>query len=1081
MDTAKAEAKRTGKEVEIPSLHTENMTTVATPGGKTVKTYVSLAPVRAKRQGQWQAIDPTLIVADGVVKPNVTALDITLSNGGDGPLLTAKGDSLGDKDDPGEIVVATPGKLPVPELSGNTATYRSAYGRNIDLVVTITSDSYQHQIVIREKPSKPLKLTVPIDPPNGMSLGKSSSGKPAALADGKEVADLSALPVLDAKEIVAPGTGKAGTATTTLTGSGDDAALVVTPDAAFLADPATTYPVTVAAANPTPWHGAGAPADTFIANGGSYVNGSYMANSNALFAGRRDGYNYRSYLKFNLTGAPFIGREILDANIILWNYISSACGNVGDISMHRISGDWTPTSLTWSNQPLAVADGYVVNPYGKDQNCSDWMAEGELWYSIEQITQAWSNGSPNHGVMIRAIAESGSNNWRQYLSGNYPETAPDGSHHPYFFVEYDAPAPIKTEWVQFEMDDVAGVFPTYNEAKANTVQPWDTTANWAVTNAEADAIEKLGIGVANEVTSSKLQPLGGDAETDPSELDPDEIPAGTPIDQTPPTITETRPDDSSVPVNTAITVTFSEPVWGANIALKDSAGTAVQGTTALDAAKKVLTFTPSQALRHATTYSVEVNGATDADGQEVTPRLWQFTTEVDVTPPTVTSTEPAADAVNVPLQTAVKVTFSEPVTDTVIGVKDGSGADVPGSVSTDGDKVWTFTPAAPLAWNGTYAVQVSGAKDASGNTMAPHSWSFATVTDTAAPTVAHVSPAGGATGVSVKTKVVVRFSEAVSDAQITAADAAGAPVLGDIAVDAANTTWTLTFGGPLNPETVHTVSVSGGSDPAGNVMEPYSWSFTTAQPDTVAPTVTASSPEPNAVDVALGGPIKATLSEPVSEGQIVVKDPAGGIVAGTLAADSTTVLSFTPTQPLAERTKYTVEVTGAKDDAGNVMALHTWSFTTKELPPPPNSPTVASEYVRPTNTAGAVTTLTPEFRAVVTDPDGRSMTLTVEIEHDPTIPSQGTGAIWTGTTTTPTTSGNFTGIFVPSGKLSDGWKVRWRARATASGVNGAWTTWHSLTVDISKPTVASEYVRPTNTAGAVTTLTPEFRAVVTDP
>ncbi|WP_030918581.1 hypothetical protein [Streptosporangium amethystogenes] len=175
--------------------------------------------------------------------------------------------------------------------------------------MTVTPNGYQHQIVIRERPGKRLKLPVLIDPPSGMSLGKSSNGKPAALAAGKEVADLSALPLLDAKEIVAFGTGKAGTATTALTGSGDDAALVVTPDAAFLADPATTYPVTVATANPTPWHRAGAPADTFIANSGSYVNGSYSANSNALFAGRRDGYNYRSYLKFNLTGAPFIGRR----------------------------------------------------------------------------------------------------------------------------------------------------------------------------------------------------------------------------------------------------------------------------------------------------------------------------------------------------------------------------------------------------------------------------------------------------------------------------------------------------------------------------------------------------------------------------------------------------------------------------------------------------------------------------------------------------------------------------------------------------------------------------------------------------
>lgn len=102
------------------------------------------------------------------------------------PLLTAKGGSLGiKKGQPCDISLAAPGKLPVPELSGHTATYRSAYGRNIDLVVTVTPTGYQHQIVIRERPGKSLKLPVPIDPPSGMSLGKSSSGKLAVLADGK--------------------------------------------------------------------------------------------------------------------------------------------------------------------------------------------------------------------------------------------------------------------------------------------------------------------------------------------------------------------------------------------------------------------------------------------------------------------------------------------------------------------------------------------------------------------------------------------------------------------------------------------------------------------------------------------------------------------------------------------------------------------------------------------------------------------------------------------------------------------------------------------------------------------------------
>ncbi|MFI6296617.1 hypothetical protein ACIBEJ_33855, partial [Nonomuraea sp. NPDC050790] len=33
-------------------------------------------------------------------------------------------------------------------------------------------------------------------------------------------------------------------------------------------------------------------------------------------------------------------------------------------------------------------------------------------------------------------------------------------------------------------------------------------------------------------------------------------------------------------------------------------------------------------------------------------------------------------------------------------------------------------------------------------------------------------------------------------------------------------------------------------------------------------------------------------------------------------------------------------------------------------------------------------------------------------------------------------------------KLSDGWKLRWRARATAAGITGAWSPWSTFTVDV---------------------------------
>ncbi|MFI6739124.1 hypothetical protein ACIBI9_39895, partial [Nonomuraea sp. NPDC050451] len=51
-------------------------------------------------------------------------------------------------------------------------------------------------------------------------------------------------------------------------------------------------------------------------------------------------------------------------------------------------------------------------------------------------------------------------------------------------------------------------------------------------------------------------------------------------------------------------------------------------------------------------------------------------------------------------------------------------------------------------------------------------------------------------------------------------------------------------------------------------------------------------------------------------------------------------------------------------------------------------------------------------------------------------------------------------VTVPSGKLSDGWKLRWRVRATAAGVNGAWTNWNALTVDTQSGSAVARAAAP---------------------
>ncbi|MEO3798887.1 DNRLRE domain-containing protein [Nonomuraea sp. B1E8] len=73
-----------------------------------------------------------------------------------------------------------------------------------------------------------------------------------------------------------------------------------------------------------------------------------------------------------------------------------------------------------------------------------------------------------------------------------------------------------------------------------------------------------------------------------------------------------------------------------------------------------------------------------------------------------------------------------------------------------------------------------------------------------------------------------------------------------------------------------------------------------------------------------------------------------------------------------------------------------------------------------------------------------------EVEHDPNIPAQGSGLIWSGVST-DTQPGEVANITVPAGNISDGWRIRWRARATDGSTNSAWTQWQLLGVDATRP------------------------------
>ncbi|MCP3421037.1 DUF4082 domain-containing protein [Nocardioides pinisoli] len=101
----------------------------------------------------------------------------------------------------------------------------------------------------------------------------------------------------------------------------------------------------------------------------------------------------------------------------------------------------------------------------------------------------------------------------------------------------------------------------------------------------------------------------------------------------------------------------------------------------------------------------------------------------DTTAPTLNGRVPAPDATGVPVGVRPQAAFSESVTGSTVSMvlRGPGGQVVPSSTAYDsGTRTATLTPSIDLGYSTSYTVEVSGAQDAAGNTMAPVSWSFQT-------------------------------------------------------------------------------------------------------------------------------------------------------------------------------------------------------------------------------------------------------------------------------------------------------------------------------------------------------------------
>ncbi|GAA3553238.1 hypothetical protein GCM10022419_037050 [Nonomuraea rosea] len=247
--------------------------------------------MKNKASGAWEAVDTNIVLRNGAPQASRVKTPLTFGHRGDKVLVAARSEQ-------GEAALGTVNELPEPRISGNTITYPDAIAPGADLVVIALADGFVQQAVFRQRPVGPVTVRLPVTLPKGYSFGKSSKGLPQLKsADGAAASAPIVLTAMDAKVEVSPEQGKTSPVSARIETSGKNSSLVFTPDAKFLADPAVTYPVTVAASS---WFGGGKPDDAWVNRNDPAAN---HASAGWLRAGttQTSADIARVYLRFDTT------------------------------------------------------------------------------------------------------------------------------------------------------------------------------------------------------------------------------------------------------------------------------------------------------------------------------------------------------------------------------------------------------------------------------------------------------------------------------------------------------------------------------------------------------------------------------------------------------------------------------------------------------------------------------------------------------------------------------------------------------------------------------------------------------------
>ena len=452
-----------------------------------------------------------------------------------------------------------------------------------------------------------------------------------------------------------------------------------------------------------------------------------------------------------------------------------------------------------------------------------------------------------------------------------------------------------------------------------------------------------------------------------------------------PILLSTSPADNaaSIPVGQNFYLTFNENIVAGtgNIEILRSSDNSVFDTIAITDSRvhfsgNLVSFAPHTSFATETGYYIKFatgvfQDVAGNDAAGISSKLaFNFTT-VDITAPTLTGRTPSQGAMNVAPGTNIVLTFSEAVkagsgvieiraygTDALvksISVNDAS------QISFAGNNL-TINPATDLPFNGFFYLSMAPGviKDIAGNNYAgiplgqTHWVNFSTAAppDTTAPAFIASTPSDNEIKVILNADLAIVFNEMVKagTGDIVIKHISDGSVFKTISV---TDTTQVSFNsfviirpeGAFIPGTGYYVTFAAGvfqdlaGNPASALSDPAKFNFwTTGSTDTVAPTLSSTTPGNTASNVPVGSNLVLTFSETVvggwnsfefykADGTFVTSVHPSNWIEAFFNGNTVTI---NPPNDLTPGTEYRLVITGGaiQDTAGNYYVGSSFTFTT---------------------------------------------------------------------------------------------------------------------------------------------------------